>query len=221
MVATGGEAPRRAGTIWTFDLEGPAPVVAPLLETSFRRAGQKAVLELTSSPAGNGSLNANTLHEMRRRLKAGRHCYAAWVEGMPAAYGWVSFNEEFVGELDLRLRLLPGEAYIWDCFTLPDFRRRRLYSSLLVHIAGELRAQKYRRVWIGADLDNTASQRGIARAGFLHVADLVEERSHAMRMIWLQAESGVSESLVAEAQRAFLGSRYRAWREVQPLAAPA
>jgi GNAT superfamily N-acetyltransferase len=147
--------------------------------------------------------------EMCKRLDLGRFCYAAWFEGRLAAYGWVSFNEELVGELDLRIRLLPGEAYIWDCFTLPEYRGRRLYSALLAHIVGDLCAENFSRTWIGADLDNMASQRGIARAGILHVADLVVKRVLAQRMVWVQAQPGIPESLLAEARRAFLGDRDR------------
>lgn len=216
MLASVPDDPRQAGTIWTLDLEQPPPVVSPLLPVSFQRLGQASLPAIAGMSGRNGSAREDRVREMRLRLETGKRCYAAWVEGKPAAYGWVSFNEEFVGEMSLHLRLLPGEAYIWDCFTLPAFRGRRMYSALLAYILGELRSEKYSRAWIGADLDNTASQRGIARAGFLHVADLVVERTHAMRMVWVQPQPGAPASLVAEAQRVFLGSRTRAWREALP-----
>jgi ribosomal protein S18 acetylase RimI-like enzyme len=153
--------------------------------------------------------------EILLRFETGRRCYAAWVEGQLAAYGWVSFDEEFIGELSLCLRLLPGEAYIWDCATLPAFRRRRLYSALLVHILGVLQAEPLCRVWIGADLDNEASQRGIARAGFRAVADLVMARASARRLVWVQGRTGVPAGLIAEARRAFLDDRDQVWLAAQ------
>ena len=82
-----------------------------------------------------------------------------------------------IGELDLRLRLALDEACIWYCATLPAFRQQHLYSALLSYILKELyNTQPVCRVWIGADLDNIASQRGIARAGFHRVATLLVER---------------------------------------------
>ena len=42
------------------------------------------------------------------------------------SYGWVNFVEEHTGELNLRIQLLPGEGYLWDCATIPAFRRSRL-----------------------------------------------------------------------------------------------
>ncbi|HSM70375.1 MAG TPA: hypothetical protein VK851_02435, partial [Anaerolineales bacterium] len=93
----------------------------------------------------------------------------------------------------------------------PDFRRKGLYSALLVYILNELRAKNISRAWIGADLDNIASQKGIARAGFRHVADLVIERVLAMRQVWVVGLPGVPETIVAEARRAFLNDRDKVW----------
>ncbi len=215
--------PRRAGTIWMLDLHQPTPVVKPRLEASFCRVSTESVPELALAMGSDSST------EILKRLKSGRRCYAAQLDGNPArtireiqrnergklvAYGWVSFNEEFIGELKLRLRLLSGEAYIWDCATLPEFRQNHLYSALLAYIVGELRAEKFQRVWIGADLDNSISQRGISRAGFVHVADLVVARVLALRQVWVQGLPEIPDTLVAEARRVFLNNRDQVWLTV-------
>jgi ribosomal protein S18 acetylase RimI-like enzyme len=205
MMVSAENDPRRAGTIWALDLDLTTPQLAPRVVATFRR------LEPVVPPAFSTFLGAEALAEFGRRLASGRRCYAAWVGEELAAYGWVSFDEEFVGELNLRLRLLPGEAYIWDCATLPAFRRNGLYSALLDYIAAQLRREGLRHIWIGADLANLPSQRGIARAGFRYVADLLIERVLAMRLAWVQGRPGVPESLVAEARRVFLDNRDRAW----------
>ena len=123
----------------------------------------------------------------------------------------MSFESEEIGELNLRIRLLPGEAYIWDCATLPAFREKGLYSALLGYILRQLHAQTLCRVWIGADYDNIASQKGMARAGFQHVADLVIQRVLAIRQVWAVGLPDVPESIVAEARRAFLDNRDKVW----------
>jgi hypothetical protein len=205
MMVSAENDPRRRGTIWVLDLDEEAPPILPRVHADFRR--------LTSdlAPALAASTSAITLVEITRRLEGGRQCYVVWAEGQVAAYGWVSLEEEDIGELNLRIRLLPGEAYIWDCATLPAFREKLLYSALLIYMLGELRAQHLCRAWIGADLDNVASQKGMARAGFQHVADLVIERVLAMRQVWVTGLPGVPESLVAEARRAFLNDRDKVW----------
>jgi len=197
--------PRRAGTIWMINLDEPTPVITPLVPTTFCRIGAESVSELASI------MGAGSSAEILKRFETGRRCYTAWVEDQLAAYGWVSPEEEFIGELNLRIKLVPGEAYIWNCVTVPAFRQHHLYSALLTYIIAELRAEQLCRVWIGADLDNVASQRGIARAGFHHIADLVIERVLALRLAWVQGRPEVPDHLVTEARRAFLDNRDKVW----------
>jgi len=205
MMVSAENDPRRAGVIWALNLDEPTPVITPLIPATFRPAGPESVPALAEAMGPDASV------EILKRFETGRRCYTAWAGDKLAAYGWVSFNEEYIGELNLRLTLLPGEAYIWDCATLPAFRQNYLYSALLVYMLGELRSESLCRVWIGADLDNVASQRGIARAGFREVADLVVARALALRSAWIQARPDVPDSLVAEARRAFLNNRDNVW----------
>ncbi len=205
MLACPDDDPRRAGTIWAANLDDPLPVTTPLIEAAFCPAGP------ASLPALATALGQDASADMLQRFATGRRCYAAWVEGRVAAYGWVSFDEEFVGELNLRLRLLPGEAYIWDCVTAPPFRRHHLYTALLGYILHELRAMPVCRAWIGANQENVPSQRGIARAGFHRVADVLVARVLTLRQVWVQGYPDVPESLVSEARRAFLDNRDKVW----------
>ena len=205
MMASAREDPRKAGTIWTLGPLDPLPAIRPLLPAHIRRLGNGA-RELHALEAA-----MNTPGEAQRRLANGRRAYIAWVGGQLAAYGWVSFDEEYIGELRLRIRLEPGEAYIWDCATLPAYRRQRLYSALLSYAAADLRNEGIGRIWIGANYDNLPSQKGIALAGFQPVADLGIERVVAMRLVWVEGLPGAPAELVTAARRAFLGERDRVW----------
>jgi GNAT superfamily N-acetyltransferase len=193
--------PRRVGTIWVLNLDEPVPAVLPRVEATFRR------LDPDLMPALVSTLGRDASTEFLQRFETGRRCYSAWVGDQLASYAWVSFEEEHIGELNLRIWLLPGEIYIWDCATVPAFRRNGLYSALLGHVVKELYAESFCRAWIGADMDNKPSQQGIARAGFHHVADLMVERVLATRQVWVQAQPDVPEYIVSEARRAFLNDR--------------
>jgi GNAT superfamily N-acetyltransferase len=208
MMVSAENDPRRAGTIWVLDLDEPVPVVTPKVPAAFRRAGPDLAPALVSAMDGVSSAG------LIKRFENGRRCYIAQVEDQIAAYGWVSLDDEHIGELNLRIKLLPGEVYIWDCATIPAFRRKHLYSALLGYIIEELRAEGLCRAWIGADMDNRPSQQGMARAGFHHVADLVVERVLAMRQVWVEGLPGVPEPIVAEARRAFLNDRDKIWKSV-------
>lgn len=207
MMASADHDPRRAGTIWAYDLDQAVNRLAPLVPAAFSRSGPADAARLANTPDGA------SISEIKTRFLSGRRCYSAWSGEDLAAYGWVSLEEETVGELNLRIRLPPGEAYIWDCYTLPAFRRQHFYSALLSYILDELRGAGLKRAWIGADLDNLPSQLGIERAGFRPVADLVIERVIAMRLVWAQPRPGVAADLVAEARRVFLGDREKVWQE--------
>ena len=200
--------PPPAGTIWMLNLDEPVPAVTLLIPATFRRVGADLLPALVSAMDGVSSAG------LLKRFDNGRRCYAAWVEDQIAAYGWVSFEDEYIGELNLRVRLLPGEVYIWDCATIPAFRRNHLYSALLGYIIEELRTEGLCRAWIGADFDNKPSQQGMARAGFHHIADLIITRVPAIRQVWVQGQPGVPEPMVAEARRAFLNDRDKIWKTV-------
>ena len=120
--------------------------------------------------------------------------------------------------MNLRVKLLPGEIYIWDCVTTAEFRGKHLYSALLSHIIQEFCTQGFCRAWIGADLENIVSQKGMSRAGFHHVADLFIERVVAIRQVWVQGLPNIPEPIVAEARRVFLNDRSKIWRDAAILA---
>jgi ribosomal protein S18 acetylase RimI-like enzyme len=210
MMVSAENDPHRAGTIWTLNLDEPVPAVTPLISASFRRSGPDVLPALVSVMDGISSAG------LLKRFNNGRRCYTAWVEDQMAAYGWVSFDDEHIGELNLRVKLLPGEVYIWDCATIPAFRRRHLYSALLSYILEVLRAEGLCRAWIGADFENQPSQQGMARAGFHHIADLVVERVLAKRQVWVEGLPDVPEPIVAEARRAFLNDRDKIWKTIAP-----
>lgn len=198
--------PRQPGILWVRNLDWPVPNdVAPRVPATFRQL----CLEEIESLAHLMQLADPTA--IQQRLASGKRCYVAQVGNALAAYGWVSWDEEEIGEIGLRLHLMPGEAYIWDCATAPAYRRLRLYTALLIHIVEQLRIEGLCRVWIGADADNVASQNGMTLAGFQPVADLVVTRVIGLRQFWVRSRDGVPDYVVNDARRALLGDRDQAW----------
>jgi ribosomal protein S18 acetylase RimI-like enzyme len=196
------------GTLWLLDLDSSSTIeIAPRVLATFQRIGAEETFSLAQA------MGRDDTTEVLQRFARGRRCYIAQVGDTLAAYGWVSFEEEEIGEIRLRIRLAEGEAYIWDCATLPAYRGLHLYPALLAYIVSELRAEGLRRIWIGADSDNLASQTGMALAGFQPIANLVIACVVALRQLWLQGQPGVPEHLVMDARRALFGERALAWQE--------
>ena len=206
MMHTAEPDARPQGTFWMLDLGQPLPIgPLPQVPVAFMRAGPEVARELAQA------MNLDDEAAVLQRFDDGRHCYVGRIEGKLATYGWVTFDEEHIGELSLSIRLKAGEAYIWNCATLPAYRGQQLYPALLIHIVSELHNQGLHRIWIGADTDNLPSQRGIVLAGFQPIGDIVISDVLTMRRAWLLGRPGISERLVMDARQALLGEREEVW----------
>ena len=192
--------PRHMGTFWVLPLTGPAPAAAaPRVPATFEQVGPEAADSLAQA------MGLEVPAPVLERFATGRRCYIARVAGALAAYGWVSLVEENIGEIGLNLHLQPGEAYIWDCATLPAYRGQRLYPALLSFITGKLRDEGLQSVRIGASHDNVPSHKGMQLAGFQPVADLLLRNHH----LWLQGYPGVSAEMLEDTRQALFGKKRR------------
>jgi ribosomal protein S18 acetylase RimI-like enzyme len=146
-----------------------------------------------------------------QRFAGSRRCFAAWAEDRVAAYCWVSQTPDFIGELEHEIRLPPGEAYIWDCATLPAFRRKHLYTALLNHLTNELRAEGLQRVWIGSSLDNRPSMRAFSRSGFQPVVTVLYVRLFRLSCMLLVRVPGGAEGYLLDIRRMLAAREERAF----------
>ncbi len=200
MTNPSGTNVQHIGTFWILELDRPLPsAIVPRVPATFMRIGPEVAGELVQA------IGLDDPAIILQRFATGRHCYAARVDGKLAAYGWVTFDEEAIGELGQRFRLKAGEAYIWDCATLPAYRGQLLYPALLSYIVSELRAAGLCRVWIGADTDNLVSQQGMALAGFQPAIDFLVESAQGISRPRLNRRPGIPEQLVMDVHHALWG----------------
>src|SRR5437868_2352113 len=164
-------------TFWARELQD-APALDARTGDGAVRAAAPDEVELLLEAKG-----AERRDEALRWLACGHRPYVALTRGAVRAYGWVASTDVYIGDLERDIHLVPGEAYIFDCETQPAYRRRGFYSAILRRIIHDLAAARLRRAWIGAVADNLASQHGIRRAGFTHVANLVYRRAGPNRTL--------------------------------------
>jgi GNAT superfamily N-acetyltransferase len=100
------------------------------------------------------------------RLASGARWIGLERNGVVASSGWVSSGATRVGEIGAWFVPAPGSAYVWDCFTLPDFRGHGLYHDLLAAAIRSVQPFGVRTVWIAVEWDNWRSVAGIIHAGF-------------------------------------------------------
>src|SRR5579884_3317274 len=142
---------QHVGTFWLLNLtEAAPPAVAARVPVTFQRAGSEDRAELAQA------MGLNNTAEILRRFAAGKWCYIGRVDGRLATYGWVTFDQEEIGELGLSIRLQPGEAYVSARGTSPVYRRQRLCLALRSDSLADLRRLGLRRVRIGSHADNVA-----------------------------------------------------------------
>jgi GNAT superfamily N-acetyltransferase len=140
------------------------PDLPPLPELAARRETDLPLLE---------PLTRLSPEEIERRFQGGHDVYVAYLDGTPAGYGWLARRQGDIHELALSFRMPPGNGYLWDFVTLPEYRGRGVYPHLLQAIIRHEPAIE--RFWIGFAAGNEASGRGIRKAGFEEIGDMVIE----------------------------------------------
>jgi hypothetical protein len=102
--------------------------------------------------------------EIDARLNSGAHLFALRARNRLVSFAWVSRAQNFrVDEIRRELRSDTPLTWIWDCKTPAEFRGRGYYPELICRLAirfGTGDAAIFVRT------DNTASVRGILKAGF-------------------------------------------------------
>ena len=203
MTGAFGEDSWHVGIFWLFKLEEPVSTsafsVTPALPVTFRCIGPDMIRPLAQV------MGMEDHASITRRFEQGKRCYAGFHGDEIVTYGWVTFDEETIGELGLTARMRAGEAYIWDCGTPPAYRGKRLYPALLAHILNALAAEGISRAWLGTDADNIPSQKGVALVGFQPILDVGFTRSPECDTMWIRQRPGASEQDACDARRVLLG----------------
>lgn len=198
-----GEDWQHVGIFWLFKLDEPANAgafsVTPAIPVTFRRISPENIPSLAQV------MRMEDPSPIIRRFDQGKHCYAAFHGDEIVTYGWVTFDEEGIGELGLTARMRKGECYIWDCGTPPAYRGKRLYPALLAHILTELPAEGISRAWLGTDADNIPSQKGVALVGFQPIIDVGYAPSPIGNTMWIRQRPDVSDQDAMDARRVLLG----------------
>lgn len=110
------------------------------------------------------------------RLQAGNRPYLAFMGDTPVAYGWVATQEGSISDLQLFFAISPENCYLYSFLTVPEWRGRGIYPHLLQTIIRQ--EEQIQRFWIGYLPNNAASGRGIEKAGFHIVSDLVVSENY-------------------------------------------
>ncbi|MGN6531412.1 MAG: GNAT family N-acetyltransferase [Ginsengibacter sp.] len=106
-----------------------------------------------------------TAEEVVRRLSNDHVAFVAYINKVPAAFGWMARGKAIIGELNHELVLPVGNRYLWNFRTMEQFRGRGIYPALLQYII-RYELEMAERFWIIHAPENKASLKGIQKTGF-------------------------------------------------------
>jgi GNAT superfamily N-acetyltransferase len=195
-----------SGTLWLSEAaQGAPPEMASRLPTAFAEVSPDDWRALQAAM----SLPDPAL--IRHRFQTGRRCFGLRAHDQLVAYGWATRGPERVGELERVFRLNDDEVYIWDCGTVPTWRGQRCYTALLSHMLRQFHDEGIARRWIGASRQNQPSIRGIVRAGFQHVMDVVYRRLWRLTVLRFVEAPAAGRPQLDAAYRILTTPRERRW----------
>lgn len=124
------------------------------------------------------------LSELAVRFDAGDACHIARANGQIVAARWSATREVRIDYLGYRSALADGQAYLYDAYTAPAFRRRGIAVDLSRHIFELLHGQGVSEMLSAADPANPGG-RGFNRTTGTPVATLIAVGRRRRRVMTL------------------------------------
>jgi len=103
---------------------------------------------------------------IEKRFKKGDRCFVAEIDSRIAHYTWLCFGEEYLPSIEKRVRVKENEAYIYNVYTVPSFRREGLFSFVLGQVLKQLQDSGYKKLWVSVLSNNLSSQNAFEKMGF-------------------------------------------------------
>ena len=103
---------------------------------------------------------------LKERLSHGDRIFVALCQSKAVGYIFAADEKCWVSEIDDNLIINSHEIYLYDAYTNPDLRGNLIYPTLLTYATKFYKKLSYSTVIICSTTSNTASMRGIKKAGF-------------------------------------------------------
>lgn len=104
--------------------------------------------------------------EVHRRLDSDHRCVLAWHEGRIVQAGWLMVGGAWIGSVGVEIPLALGDAYTYESYTAPDFRRSDLATVRLAWVMRYLRNAGYSRLLAAVVPENRPGFRTIEKMGY-------------------------------------------------------
>ena len=96
--------------------------------------------------------------------------FFGWMnQGRVVSFGWVTYKDRTVGPVRFTDKI--NRVFLFNFYTLQEYRGRGLYSALLVDIRTVLRKENRTEFIIDVNAKNETSLKGIQKAGFISLTE--------------------------------------------------
>jgi len=131
------------------------------------------------------------------RMARGSRCFGAWLGHELVGYGWLSSKPEWIGEIELEIAPIEGEAYIWNCVTLDPHRRKGVFRSIVTSLVAQGREEGLTRLWI-ASVSGLAES-AMEQAGFVRAVRFGSTTRFGLRWLTVAPAPAVEDALLSAA----------------------
>lgn len=100
------------------------------------------------------------------RIAKGHRCLTARHQGRLVGVMWAATENASIAYLGRAVPFAPGDVYLFDAFTIPEYRGRGIAPSLSAELLYQFAEDGYQRAIRGTIPENTAALRAHAKAGF-------------------------------------------------------
>jgi GNAT superfamily N-acetyltransferase len=107
-----------------------------------------------------------------KRLNLGHLCFVAEKNGNIVHYTWVAFEEIHLKKLNRKLQMESDAAYIYDVYTLPEYRGRGISSTVYAKIFEYLLEKGFKRAYCLISSNNYPSLRVAEKTGLRNIGEI-------------------------------------------------
>lgn len=150
----------RTGIIVERSLEKPIEEIETRISAIIRQA------TINDLDTLKGIVNDSKLELFKKRFKKGRICFIALDGERVCSFAWVSFENEYENDCRMEIKLHEGEGYIFDSYTVPEYRGSGFQTALISKRLAYLKDQGFRRAVAFVWDDNIPSLKACRSVSF-------------------------------------------------------
>jgi ribosomal protein S18 acetylase RimI-like enzyme len=102
-----------------------------------------------------------------KRLKSGQTCYIALDKGKIIYFVWVSSYDIPKSLTSRFVKLKPQEVYMYHALCLPEYRRKKIHSSVMTIRLKDLQEKSFKKAYVDCQVNNVPQVKTLLKHGFI------------------------------------------------------